>query len=168
MSNLAYLSPSPYESSEKGELNKNDSDIIEKKKKTKISKKLSKGVKSMMDEIHNNSNDENTNMGDFVPPPEVQSKHDEPVQNVTSYNELESSEINDYYKTVVPNYSINNLKDTSKDALIEKLDNILHLLEEQKDEKTGHVTEEVILYSFVGVFIIFVCDSFARVGKYVR
>jgi hypothetical protein len=26
----------------------------------------------------------------------------------------------------------------------------------------------VILYSFLGIFIIFIVDSFARVGKYVR
>ena len=43
-----------------------------------------------------------------------------------------------------------------------------YLLEEQQNEKTGHVTEEVILYSFLGVFIIFVLDSFARAGKYIR
>ena len=45
---------------------------------------------------------------------------------------------------------------------------MIHLLEEQQDEKTGHVTEEVILYSFLGVFMIFIIDSFARAGKYVR
>ena len=45
---------------------------------------------------------------------------------------------------------------------------MINLLEEQKDEKTGHVTEEIILYSFLGVFIIFIIDSFARAGKYVR
>ena len=52
--------------------------------------------------------------------------------------------------------------------LLEKLNYMIYLLEEQQNEKTGHVTEEVILYSFLGVFIIFVVDSFARVGKYVR
>ena len=51
---------------------------------------------------------------------------------------------------------------------MKKLEKILLLLEEQQDEKTGHVTEELILYSFLGVFIIFVVDSFARAGKYVR
>jgi hypothetical protein len=45
---------------------------------------------------------------------------------------------------------------------------MIYLLEEQQNEKTGHVTEEVILYSFLGVFIIFVLDSFARAGKYIR
>ena len=45
---------------------------------------------------------------------------------------------------------------------------MIHLLEEQQDQKTNHVTEEIILYSFLGVFVIFVVDSLARVGKYVR
>ena len=43
-----------------------------------------------------------------------------------------------------------------------------NLLEEQQDQKTGSVTEEVVLYSFLGVFIIFVVDSFTKVGKYTR
>ena len=58
--------------------------------------------------------------------------------------------------------------EVKKDELLLKLDKILTLLEEQRDEKTGHVTEEVILFSFIGIFIIFVVDSFARAGKYVR
>ena len=45
---------------------------------------------------------------------------------------------------------------------------MISLLEEQQDEKTNNVTEEVVLYSFLGIFIIFVVDSFAKVGKYVR
>jgi high-affinity K+ transport system ATPase subunit B len=45
---------------------------------------------------------------------------------------------------------------------------MISLLEDQQDEKTNNVTEEVVLYSFLGIFIIFVVDSFARVGKYVR
>jgi hypothetical protein len=45
---------------------------------------------------------------------------------------------------------------------------MISLLEDQHDEKTNNVTEEVILYSFLGIFIIFIVDSFAKVGKYVR
>lgn len=56
----------------------------------------------------------------------------------------------------------------TKDELLEKLNYMIHLLEDQQDEKTGHVTEELILYCFLGVFVIFVVDSFARAGKYVR
>ena len=52
--------------------------------------------------------------------------------------------------------------------LLEKLNYMIHLLEEQQDEKVGSVTEEVILYSFLGIFIIFLVDSFTKVGKYKR
>ena len=41
-------------------------------------------------------------------------------------------------------------------------------LEGQQDEKTENVTEELVLYMFLGVFVIFVVDSFARAGKYTR
>lgn len=54
------------------------------------------------------------------------------------------------------------------DVMIEKLNYMINLLEEQQDERTNNVTEEVVLYSFLGIFIIFVVDSFARVGKYTR
>ena len=52
--------------------------------------------------------------------------------------------------------------------LITKLNYIIHLLEEQHNEKTNHITEELILYLFLGIFIIFVLDSFARASKYIR
>lgn len=58
--------------------------------------------------------------------------------------------------------------EANKDILLQKLDHIISLLESQHDEKTGHVTEELVLYCFLGVFIIFIVDSFARAGKYVR
>ena len=56
----------------------------------------------------------------------------------------------------------------NRDELLTKLNYMIHILEEQQDQKTGHVTEEIVLYSFLGIFIIFVIDSFARAGKYVR
>lgn len=54
------------------------------------------------------------------------------------------------------------------DLLLKKLNYMIHLLEEQKDDKTGNATEEILLYSFLGVFMIFLVDSFTRAGKYVR
>ena len=45
---------------------------------------------------------------------------------------------------------------------------MIHLLEEQQMEKTANITEEFILYTFLGVFVIYVIDSFTRNGKYVR
>ena len=54
------------------------------------------------------------------------------------------------------------------DGTLEKLNHIIHLLEQQQDEKTETVTEELILYLFLGFFIIYIIDSFFRAGKYYR
>jgi hypothetical protein len=56
----------------------------------------------------------------------------------------------------------------NNDVLLNKINYMINLLEDQQDERTNNVTEEVVLYSFLGIFIIFVVDSFARVGKYTR
>ena len=53
-------------------------------------------------------------------------------------------------------------------ALMEKLNYMIYLLEEQRDEKTSQITEELILYVFLGVFTLFVLDSFVKHGKYTR
>jgi hypothetical protein len=63
---------------------------------------------------------------------------------------------------------INGLGNGQNDALLNKINYMINLLEDQQDERTNNVTEEVVLYSFLGIFIIFVVDSFARVGKYTR
>ena len=52
--------------------------------------------------------------------------------------------------------------------IMEKINYMIHMLEEQQNEKTSNVTEEFLLYTFLGVFIIFIVDSFARAGKYTR
>jgi hypothetical protein len=63
---------------------------------------------------------------------------------------------------------IGNSIGSSDNKLMEKINYMIHLLEEQGHEKTNNITEEFILYTFLGVFIIFVVDSFSRVGKYTR
>jgi len=52
--------------------------------------------------------------------------------------------------------------------LMEKLNYMIRLLEEQQHEQTQNITEEFILYGLLGVFMIYLVDSFTRVGKYVR
>jgi len=49
--------------------------------------------------------------------------------------------------------------------IMDKINYMIHMMEEQHNEKTGNVLEEIVLYSFLGIFIIFVVDSFARSGK---
>ena len=91
--------------------------------------------------------------------------------NVANTHGLTYTGANNYtgpYAQQIPYYNQMSQKDGNKDQLLEKLNYMIHLLEEQQDEKTGHVMEELILYSFLGVFLIFIVDSFARVGKYTR
>lgn len=52
--------------------------------------------------------------------------------------------------------------------LMEKINYMIHLLEEQQREPTNHVKEEFVLYTFLGVFMIFVVDSFSKASRYVR
>jgi len=54
------------------------------------------------------------------------------------------------------------------DKIMEKINYMIHLLEAQQHEKTNNITEEFLLYTFLGVFVIYVLDSFARSGKYIR
>lgn len=110
----------------------------------------------------------------------------------TPFSGMKSDENPDFYERFIPNYEemykaspsppqINlpsppqqryNMRNGSgmdtNSALMEKLNYMIHLLEEQQDERTSNVTEEVVLYSFLGIFIIFIVDSFVRVGKYTR
>ena len=71
-------------------------------------------------------------------------------------------------QTNTPPVTANMESNFNNEMLLQKINYMINLLEEQQDEKTNNVTEEVVLYSFLGIFIIFVVDSFARVGKYVR
>ena len=91
----------------------------------------------------------------------------------------------DYYSRFMPNYDkmysantsgMQNLNpyqnqnhgSSDNDILLNKLNYMINLLEQSQDERTNNVTEEIVLYIFLGIFIIFIIDSFVRVGKYVR
>ena len=98
-------------------------------------------------------------------------------------NYMNDKAVEKYYKNLIPNYNHSvyktpyynpvaaaepNTNTENYNSLVNKLNYMINLLEDQQDEKTNNVTEEVVLYSFLGIFIIFIVDSFARVGKYVR
>jgi hypothetical protein len=105
-----------------------------------------------------------------------------PVKPITSYgsNDIGLTQFSNYNTSYdgervmrniadnKPYYSKMGISGSSDDKLMEKLNYMIHLLEEQQHEKTSNVMEEFILYTFLGVFVIFISDSFARAGKYVR
>ena len=155
-----------------------------KRSNNKTVKNANSKVETMKKQIELSGMDNDTiDMGDFKSPEnksELIQNHNEEVE--PSFNENKRSEYGnydiesfqnspnlaaeEYYRQVVPNYSQNTSNNETE--LSQKLDYLIHLLEEQRDQKTETVTEELILYSFLGVFIIFVLDSFVKTGKYTR
>ena len=117
-----------------------------------------------------------------APSPNYEGGDDLDLNDYSNYGD--SKTIEEYYKSVIPGYkpqrnyvnrpyypsqnSETNNSYQSPDVLMQKLNYVISLLEDQQDEKTNHVTEEVILYSFLGIFIIFIADTFVKAGKYTR
>jgi len=91
-------------------------------------------------------------------------------------NESANLEYSNYNKTYdspklfqkQPYYANMGISTPGDDKVMEKINYMIHMLEQQQSEKTANITEEFILYIFLGVFVIFVVDSFNRSGKYVR
>ena len=122
---------------------------------------MRQGMRQGMEQGMEQRMNEQQNIGNENSPPQQE-----------AFTQLPSEYAKQYYQQYVPyfNQGSDDMSPTgvNKDELLTKLNQVIYLLEEQQNEKTGHVTEELILYSFLGIFIIFIVDSFARVGKYVR
>ena len=121
---------------------------------------------------------------EYVPPPPSFLTASNAMKSVsgesTQYkaNDKSAEVYNDYSKSYQPpsrmkptqpyyaNMGISSHNNDNK--LLEKINYMIHMLEEQQHEKTNNITEEFLLYTFLGVFVIYVLDSFARSGKYIR
>lgn len=156
-------------------------------KNKESSKKLSK---NMLEELYQQNDDDSKNLGNFNPvqKPVQNSLHnvnpqnesiranwepnDPPITSQNVYATLDSTANSDYYRQYANNYNNSYQSSTplgnQNTELLKKLDNILYLLEEQREQQTHLITEELILYIFLGIFVIYVLDSFVRAGKYVR
>ncbi len=114
-----------------------------------------------------------------APSPNYQNGDNLDLHDYANYGDSKSVE--EYYKRILPGYqnqvnrpypntqqSRGNQEYPTQDVLLQKLNYMISLLEDQQDQKTSNVAEEVVLYSFLGIFIIFIADTFVRAGKYVR
>ena len=128
--------------------------------------------------------------------PQNQSQSSTPSYELNNlrYAYQSPKQVDSYYQQMVPNYkpgTLPNMFSSSSSSgtgemlrkegiatihdhvaddgvLLQKLNYMIHLLEEKQDVKTNSTIEEIIMYCFLGIFIIFIVDSFSRVGKYVR
>tara|TARA_B100000963_G_scaffold260959_1_gene229165 strand:- start:540 stop:1115 length:576 start_codon:yes stop_codon:yes gene_type:complete len=187
------LSYSTFESNQSKNLSVSKIQSQSKRKNKTIKKKPSKKAENFLNSIQEEYTDMNGNgdgLADFEPmtnpvitkaPDEKKEQgmppaHSDEAVSVEAFeaineNDMAENNYQQYMNTYVPYYSKPanqaNLHG-SKDHLMKKLNYMIHLLEKQEDEKTSNVTEELVLYMFLGVFTIFCVDSFARAGKYTR
>ena len=151
-------------------------------------------VNDIINQMANVSPDnDGSSLADFKPPPmplqHVKSDHTD--INITderpptfSNTQTIPSDYNNYHNAYTPtitnsqpyyskmgglgNNSESPISSIYDNRISEKINYMIHLLEGQEAERTANVTEEFILYTFLGVFIIYICDSFSRGGRYVR
>ena len=91
--------------------------------------------------------------------------HSQTLSNYNqSYNQTPTAIPSPYYAKM----GISSGSSSGDTQLMEKINYMIHLLEQQQHEKTDNITEEFLLYTFLGVFVVYVLDSFARSGKYIR
>jgi hypothetical protein len=129
-------------------------------------------LKELKARIHNSVSKVSSkmSMGEFSPPTHAtvasKSLEDPPVYPGESFPEQSIAGFTSDYSTNA--YGTGYAKPEEQKHLLEKLNYAIHLLETQHDRRTATVTEELLLYGLLGMFIICVLDNFARVGKYVR
>lgn len=135
-------------------------------------------VNSLLDKMtSSNLNDDLSNtLADYNPLPNPK------LQNIKDFPSMEENNLkynpnqHDLYSNYNHAYNGDSYKvPTSQqgpsmpnDKLLEKINYMIHMLEQQQHERTENITEEFILYGFLGVFVIYVCDAFSRSGKYIR
>tara|TARA_Y100000741_G_scaffold281779_2_gene221565 strand:+ start:4033 stop:4557 length:525 start_codon:yes stop_codon:yes gene_type:complete len=150
-----------------------------KSNKSKTFKNTSTGkvdkdkLKKMLSNNNYDSDSDDDDIADFNPPKKAElTKLPDDItdkniiknlgympQNVQDINI--DKELNKHYNNNVSHPFLN----SKDDLMTQKINYMIELLEEQKNEKTQNITEELILYCFLGIFVIFIVDSFVKVGK---
>lgn len=148
-----------------------------------LQKQRNERINNLINNMDYNEDNDGNHLENFnpLPNPNIHVKKDMPnIQtNNLEYNpnvhEQFSNYTNSYngeisYKQAQPSSIERRIVDKfgNNDKLLEKINYMIHLLEQQQHEKTENIAEEFILYSFLGIFIIYVVDGFSRSGKYIR
>ena len=169
MSNLAfYASPIDFQKNDK--LNNK----IEEMKKTKLNssflKKLSSPNENEVQNIHNTMKEENENvLADFYNEEMTQDLNKKMSETKLKQNLYLESQNKDYL--ISNNLNMNQVSKQNSEPnynnqeILQKLNYIINSFEEQKEIKTNQKNEEVVLYCFLGIFVIYVLDSFCIYWK---
>ena len=146
-------------------------------KKTKINssllKKLSTPNENDVQNIHNTMKEENENvLADFYSEEMNQELNKKMSETKLKQNLYLEGQNKDYLISNNLNMNQvsqqNNQPNYNNQEILQKLNYIINSFEEQKEIKTNQKNEEVVLYCFLGIFVIYVLDSFVYIGKYSR
>lgn len=131
-------------------------------------KPVSSGVERTKNTISSIENFQSNGSEEMV---DMDEENDDTEVTAEGFQEANGSYSKQYFEQHVPYYAnASNIKDSasSNPEIMNKINYLVTLIENNNDEKVNSITEELVLYCFLGVFIIFIVDSFAKVGKYVR
>ena len=175
MSNLAFFA-TPIDFNKNEVLDNKIKEAKKNKLNTQLLKKLALPEKNEITEIHNEMKEENENtLADFY-----SKEMEQDLKN--KINESKSKQDLYFGENIIKDYLISennnkmnevpqgtkNFKRQNQDELLNKLNYIINMFEEQREIKTNQKNEEVVLYCFLGIFVIYVLDSFVYIGKYKR
>lgn len=152
---------------------------------------INKSVETLMNITAESDDEDDDGLAEFKPlkpeltrVPETKGA-EQPVPLDILQQRIASAQSNNTYSSLPSNYRVahqppeqlpikqnhyqnnnnNNTNNQAQDDINSRLNYIIHLLEEQQNSKTSTTTEELILYTFLGVFTIYIVDSFSKVGK---
>ena len=142
---------------------------------TSQTEKKQSEIHDLLDQMNreNFDNEKNPPLVQPIAPPTLLHKSDNPspIHPLSNYQSIQD-EVSNYQTiynkgttyhpttTTHPNF----LEYNGDRILLEKLNYMIYLLEQQQNEKTNHILEEFLLYCFLGVFMIYIVDGFARSG----
>jgi hypothetical protein len=109
------------------------------------------------------------NITSVIPTPKMSEKDEIVLEEIAKQNRaFPNAGVNNYYRNILPSYTELNKPVEETSNLTEKLNYMISLIENQQDDKTHTTFEDILIYFFIGIFIIFLIDKFIQVGRYVR
>ena len=170
MSLAFYASPIDYKNNDLENKIKSDKTKLDKNTLMTIQQGSLQESPTNITDLHKNlKEDSDTELSNF---------YNSELQGQKSKGPTQGS-IQDQFDKIPPQYKTNDYmilnstntyepkRQTNQD-LIDKMNKILEMFEDQKEIKTGQKNEEIVLYCFLGVFIIYIMDSFVNIGRYSR
>lgn len=172
MSLAYYASPIDFQQNELMEQKRKDSQ--KNKLNLNVLKQIAQPKEEEIKDIHNNMGQELKDENDQI----LADFYENEVKTDLKTSIQENQFVQDTYhnENVKTDYLISNNENANKvsnsysssnnEILLQKLNHIIDMFEEQKDIRTNQKNEETVLYCFLGIFVIYVLDSFVSIGKY--